>query len=142
MRIRLRGIEGIALTLLAALAVSCASTGGDVDVTPQLRTNVDAHIGKSFTTEGNKLENLSSDFGPNETVYAVVDVPGKVDGSMRIRWAYGNETLDEQTVTLQSGVNVYPFRLLPPTGGHRTGDYRFEVFVNENRAETETFTVR
>lgn len=138
---RLGGMEVLALALVAAVAVSCASTGGDVDVTPTLRTSVDAHIGKNFTSDGKNVENMTSSFTPNETVFAVVDVPGRVDGTLKIRWLYGNELLDEQNVALQSGINVYPFRLMAPAGGHRMGEYRFEVWINNDRSESETFNV-
>lgn len=129
---------------LAGLAGGCAM-GGGVDATPTLRTSVDAHIGKGWTSDSTRVENITADFAPNETVHAIVDVPPKIEGTIRVRLVFGeNETIEEKTMTLQSAdkVNVYPYRLFPPADGHRIGDYKFEVYVNDNLAETEKFTVR
>jgi hypothetical protein len=135
----------LVLALLVGVTASCAGTqgGGDVDVTPTVRTNIDAHIGKDFTSDSTRIGNISNDFGPNETVFAVVDVPGKIEGAINIRWMYGeSETVLEQTVPIQEGIHAYRFRLDPAAGGHRVGDYRFEVYLNNNRAESESFKVK
>jgi len=132
------GLFGLAL--LAALT-SCAATGGDVDTTPTLRTSVDAHIGKNFTPDSTRVGELSSNFATGETVFAVVDVPGKIEGSLRVRWMRGGETVLEQTVPILDGVNAYRFRLEPPVGGLPPGDYTFEVWLGDNRAEAESFKI-
>src|SRR5262245_3295250 len=139
---RSRGTMGFATVLLAGLAMSCAATNHDVDVTPTARLKIDAHVGKSWTSDSTRIENISSDFRPNETVFATVDVPGKIEGTLRVRWVYGGSTIDERTMPIQEGVNVYAFRLTPPTQGLGPGEYRFEVFVNDDPTDTETFRVR
>lgn len=139
-----RYLHRVAVTLLvlalAAVACSCAATGGDVDVTPTARLEVDGHVGKTWNSDSTRIENISDSFGPNETVYAVVDVPGDEGGVLRIRWLYGSETVHEQTVTTQSGRRHYAFRL-SPGAGLRTGDYKMEVWLNGQLAETESFRV-
>jgi hypothetical protein len=143
MRIRDCGLLMLALAL-AGLAGSCATSGG-VDTTPTLRTKADAHIGKGWTSDSTRVETITDDFMPNETIHAIVDMPSRIDGTIRVRWVFGeSETIEEKTMTLQSDakVNVYPFQLAPPATGHRVGDYKFEVYVNEDLADTEKFHVR
>ena len=132
----------LAAALLVALATSCASTKPDVDATPTARLKIDAHVGKGWSSDSTRIENIADDFHPNETVYAIVDVPGKTEGVLRVRWVYGGDTIDERTMAIQEGVNVYPFRLTPPAEGLKVGDYRFEVFVNDNPSDSETFFVK
>jgi hypothetical protein len=132
----------LAAALLAGLATSCAATKNDVDATPTARLKIDAHVGKGFSSDSTNIVNISDDFRPNETVYAIVDVPGKTEGMLRVRWVYGGDTIDERTMAIQEGVNVYPFRLTPPAEGLKVGDYRFEVFVNDNPSDSETFHVK
>ncbi len=143
MTIRTHGLRMLGVALLAGLAASCASTSPDLDVTPTARTSVDAHVGKNFSSDSTHVGDISNDFGPNETVFAVVDVPGKIEGTVKVRWIYGeNETIQEQNLVIEEGVNVYRFRLIPPAGGLRAGKYRFDVYIDANRAESESFTVR
>jgi hypothetical protein len=134
-----------ALLLLSAVAASCAGTK-DVDVTSTARLTVDAHVGKSFTSDSSRIENLSSHFAPNEAVYAMIDVPGREDGTLKIRWVYGaegaGETVLEQTVPLlPDKTAAYRFMLPPPEGGLKAGSYRLEVYVNDTLKETEMFEV-
>jgi hypothetical protein len=133
--------RGFALVLLAGSVVSCAG-GGGVDTTPTLRTSVDAHIGKGLASDSTHVENISDTFTPKETVVAVIDIPTRIEGNLRIRWVLGeSESLGEESRALQPGANVYVYRLTPPAGGHRVGDYRFEIYINDNLTETERFKV-
>ena len=43
---------------------------------------------------------------------------------------------------IMEGINRYRFRMEPPAGGHKTGQYRLEVFVNDDLSDTEHFEVR
>ena len=125
---------------LAGSLLSCAS-GGGVDATPTLRTSVDAHLGKGWTSDSTRVENLTTDFSPTDVVHAIVDVPTKIDGTIRVVWMRGTDILEEKSRGLEPGANVYPYRLFPPAGGHPVGDYTFEVYINGNRAEAESFKV-
>jgi hypothetical protein len=113
----------------------------DVDMTTTMNTGVDAHVGRTITSDSTKVDDITAKFAPNQTVYAVIDVPGKKEGILRVRWAYGAETVQEVSRPLQTEANAYPFRLDPPEGGFRLGDYELEVFINENRVEMEKFKV-
>jgi hypothetical protein len=141
MRMRFLGLGLFALAL-AVLSVSCAGHVPDVDTTPTVRTSVDAHVGKSMTPDGVRIDNIAKEFDKNETVFAVVDVPGKIEGTLRVRWLRGDEQVKEQTVSLSDDVHAYSFQLPPAEGGNPTGDYTLEVYVNGNRAETEKFEVK
>jgi len=128
---------------LAVLVASCATTKSEVDVTPTARVTVDAHVGKDPSPDGTKIGNISSEFGTTETVYAVVDVPGRLEGkTLRVRWLRGDQQVSEQSVPLTSEVHAYPFQLVPATSGHTTGEYVLEVFVNDDRVETEHFKIQ
>jgi hypothetical protein len=135
-----KGLLGLAL--LVALSSCASSRGGDVDITPTARTNVDAHVGKGFTSDSTRVDNISDRFSPSETVHAVVDVPGKIEGIVQVRWLRGADTIGEQAIAIMDGVNAYRFRLEPPAGGHQLGDYRFEVWIDGNRVESESFSVQ
>jgi hypothetical protein len=133
-------VAATAVTLsLVALASSCATTG-DVDTTPTAGLKVDAHVGKTWNSDSSRIENISDNFMANETVLAVVDVPGDASGTLRVRWMYGNETVSEQTITTQTGQRTYAFRL-SPGAGLRTGDYKFEAWLNGELRDSENFKV-
>jgi hypothetical protein len=134
-------MPALALALLAGAAGSCAGTG-DVDMTPSARLTVDAHVGKTFSGDSTRVADITDDFAPNEAVLAVVDVPGRKDGVVRARWVYGSEVVSEQSIPIMEHVNAYRFRLEPPPGGHRAGQYKLEVYINDTLAETESFNVR
>lgn len=133
---------GILCLTLVVMAVSCASSRPDVDVTPTARTNVDAHVGKSLSSEGNAIADITDRFGSSETVFAVVNVPGKIEGTMRVVWMRDTQQVHEQSVTLDDDVHAYSFQLAPASGGHTAGTYRFEVYINGDRAEVENFQVQ
>ena len=140
MRSRSNGAALIAAASLALLAASCAGTA--VDMTPTLNTKVDAHVGKSWTSDSTRMVDIADEFKPNDTVFALVDVPGKIEGVVRVRWVFGeSEVVQEQTIEVQEGTNVYPFRLTPPAGGLKAGPYKFEVYINENKSDSESFSV-
>ena len=142
----MRGRSPVLALLLGAAAlglVSCATTSKDVDMTQSARITVDAHVGKGMTADGKNIDNISKDFTTSETVYAVVDVPGRLDGKdVKVRWVMGTDVVSEQTMAVQDGVNVYPFQLAPPSGGFQPGEYRFEVWIDGKEVEQEKFTVR
>jgi hypothetical protein len=130
------------MALVAVLSTSCATTG-DVDATPTLRTSVDTHIGKSLTADNQRISNLADDFQPNETIYAVVDVPGNREGTLRVRWVFGAmETLREQSMPIRNGATSYVFQLDPRDGANKVGDYRLEVYLDELQVDSENFSVR
>ena len=141
MRIRSHGWALVALASLASL-VSCAGSKG-LDATPTLRLSVDAHVGKGFNSDSTGIVNISDNFTPTETVFALVDVPGKKEGVIKVRWMYGDtEPVQEQSMQLQESANAYPFRFTPPAEGNRVGKYHFEVWINDNKTETESFEVK
>jgi len=143
MKGRSHALAMLALAAATSLLASCAATSKDVDMTPHARITVDAHVGKGMTPDGKNIDNISKDFTTSETVYAVVDVPGRLESKdVKVRWVHGSDVVAEQEMTVQDGVNVYPFQLAPPSGGLQPGDYRFEVWIDGKEVEKEAFTVR
>ena len=126
---------------LAVIVAGCAGPKSGVDLTPTMRLKVDAHIGKSWNSDGTKIASLSKTFSPTETVLAAVDVPGSADGTMTVRWTFGSDVLKEQSVTLGDKTTLYKFELPPAEGGNRAGEYEFQVLINDNESDTERFTV-
>lgn len=141
MKIPSMAVRSLALAL-ALVAVSCA--GGmqprDPDVTPMANLRADAHIGKTMTADSTRVSDIADRFTPNETVHAIVDVPGRSTGTLKVKWMYGDETVREQEMSLDSGRPLH-FEFTPAGAGHRTGEYRFEVEIDGNRVETERFQV-
>jgi len=131
----------ITTTLFLIGVLGCAGPKSGIDMTPTARLKVDAHIGKNWNDDGTKIQNLSSSFNPNETVLAAVDVPGRADGTMTVRWMFGSDVLKEQSVTLDDKTTLYKFELPPAEGGNKVGDYEFRVLVNGNESDTERFKV-
>lgn len=148
MKNRSQGLGIWLLALAAVLTASCAGARNEAteqarstDLSPTARTTVDAHVGKGLSSDGNKIETITDDFGPNETVFAVVDVPGSMDGQLQVRWMHGGTQVHEQTVTLNN-THAYSFQLDPAAGGNQAGDYELEVYVNGKRVESEKFKIK
>jgi len=131
----------ITIALVLVVLASCSSVGPSVDMTPTARLAVDAHVGKGWTADSTRIDNITKDFGPNETVYAAVDMPGSKDGIVKARWMYNGTEVQEHVIPTLEGINVYRFQLDPPPGGRPAGEYTFEVYVNDQKMETESFTV-
>ena len=127
--------------LLPLLALSCAGGTSDVDVTPTARMTVDAHVGKSMTSDGMRIDNISSSFKPTDTVYAVIDVPGSKEGTLNVRWVNGTDTVKEETLNITGDTKVLKTQLTPPEGGLKPGTYELQVMMNGDRLETEKFEV-
>lgn len=141
MKIPTMAVRSLALAL-ALLAVSCA--GGmqprDPDVTPMANLRADAHIGRTMTADSTRISDLADRFTPGETVHAIVDVPGRNSGTLKVKWMFGDETVSEQEMSLGSGRPLH-FEFRPAESGSRTGEYRLEVEIDGNRVETERFQV-
>lgn len=136
----LRILASLAMVVLAATAMSCATTKTDVDLTPTASTKVDAHLGKGWNSDSTQIENISSNFRPEDVLYLVADVPGDATGTLRVRWMSGSSVVMEQTATVESGKHRYPFKLAasPPLA---VGDYKVEVWLNDKLADTEHFKI-
>jgi hypothetical protein len=133
----------LALSLLASLFLiaACSKVGPSVDMTPTAHLAVDAHIGKGYTEDSTRVENITKDFGPNDMVAAAVDVPGHKGESVRAVWVYNGQIIQEHTTAVQDDINVYRFRLEPPAGGHQLGNYTFEIYIGGKKVESEKFSV-
>jgi hypothetical protein len=143
MRPGIQSLQAIALAGIVLMSASCAGTLRDVDTTPTARTTVDTHIGKSLTADNQRIRDIEDSFQPTETIYAVVDVPGSREGTLRVRWVFGAmETLREQSMMIQANTHSYLFQLDPKDGGHSVGDYRLEVYVDDAQADSENFRVQ
>lgn len=142
MRTGLRALVMLGSISIALLAASCSKVGPSVDLTPTLRLKPDAHIGKSLTSDSTRIGDISDTFTPNETIFATVDVPGSTRGTVTAKWLFGTESVQDHAIEIMEGTNVYRFRLIPPAGGHRVGDYRFEVYIDGTSVEAENFKVQ
>jgi hypothetical protein len=135
------------LALIPMLVIGCGSTSYDQTTTPggTTATHVDARLGKSLSADSTGIGTASDRFSPNETVYAVIDVPPSTTGrTMDVRWVYGasgGQTVAKESVTIVPGTTSYHVDLTPPDGGNKPGDYQLEISMNGDRVETERFTV-
>lgn len=137
----LRLLSTLSLVAIAATAISCASSKTDVDVTPTGRFSVDAHVGKGWSSDSSKIENISSSFRPEDVVHAVVDLSGDQAGTITARWLTdAGAVVSETSRTIEAGRRNYPFWLSNGTP-LANGDYRLEVWVNGKLEDTEKFKI-
>ena len=141
MRNSVRLLSSLCLAALAASAISCATSKTDVDLTPTGRMRADAHVGKGWNTDSTKIENISSNFRPEDVVHIVVDVPSEQTGVIRARISKDpGGIVTETSRPIVAGQRNYAFW---PTSGTPLppAEYKLEVWVNDDLVDTEKFKV-
>jgi hypothetical protein len=105
-----------------------------------------AALGKAIGAD-KKVTAESDTFGPKDTIYASVDTAGAGHAKVRALWSFvkGTKTakVDETTIELFStGPSTNEFHVSKPSGWPK-GDYKVEIFLNEDAAPavTKTFKV-
>lgn len=141
MRNSVRLLTSLALAALAASAISCASSKTDVDLTPTGRMKADAHVGKGWNPDSTKIENISSNFRPEDVIAIVVDVTGDQSGLIRARISKDpGGVVTETSRPIVTGQRNYAF--WPTTGTPLPpAEYKLEVWINSDLVDTEKFKV-
>ncbi len=130
----------LAVLALTASTLACAFGGGE----PSLN-----NIRTAYDSDG---ANVSSTFGPSDTVYVVTDLSNGVKGNVvSSDWYVENaEGVDpnflmdsvQYDVVDDTFTGTVHFYFEAPDGGWPAGTYRVEVFFNGQPAETVRFTIQ
>jgi hypothetical protein len=122
------GIVALFLTVL----VGCGSNHG-LNVTG-------IQLGRSVHSD-HTVGGITTAFGPDDTIYLSVLTGGAGSGTIRVRWTYGDRVIDEPSKQVSyTQASATDFRL-QSASGFPTGDYKAEVFVNDQLVATRTFKV-
>lgn len=145
-------IKPIRVALMAMLAFGVAACGrGDRDattseggavVTESAVRVADVELGRGVGAD-NRIADETDDFRPNDTIYASVRTTGSGTATITARWTYQDgQVVDSTSRSIQpTGEAHTQFNITRP-GGWPTGNYRLEVLVNGQVAETEEFEVK
>lgn len=130
----------LAALALAAATLACSLGGGE----PAL-----SNVRTAFDSDG---ANVSSTFGPSDTVYVVTDLSNGVKGNVVSSDWYAesadgvdpNFFMDtvQYTVVDDSFTGTVHFYFEAPDGGWPAGTYRVEVFFNGQPSATVRFTIQ
>ena len=128
----LRNIRSVAIVLVLA-AAGCGPSEPLTVTTIQL--------GRSLNSD-DSINQHTTTFKPNETIYAsaINQAPGK--GTIAVRWVYAGQTVSEETKEVSfNREGATAFHLQAPSAGFPAGDYRLEVQVNGQPAGVREFRV-
>lgn len=130
----------LAVSALVAATLACSFGGGE----PSL-----SNIRTAYDSDG---ANVSSTFGPSDTVYVVTDLSNGVKGNVvSSDWYVENaEGVDpnflmdsvQYDVVDDTFTGTVHFYFEAPDDGWPAGTYRVEVFFNGQPAETVRFTIQ
>src|SRR5678815_2675595 len=93
-------MHGLPAFVLLVFLGACSSVGPSVDMTPTAHMAVDAHLGKGWTADSTRVENITKDFATTDMVAVAVDVPGHKGESVRGVWSLNGQIIYEQTLTV------------------------------------------
>jgi len=120
---------------IAAAALVCSFACADG---PLHAANI--QVGRAINPDGS-VGSPSTLFKPTETVYVSVltDAAGK--GTIRLKWMYGDQVIDEPTKQVSfKGPGATSFQM-QNSGGFPPGSYSVEVFVDDVPAGKRAFKV-
>jgi hypothetical protein len=128
--LRLRAVCCVAFALVAI--VGCGPT-------EPLQLNT-IQLGRSLNPDSSIAEHTTA-FRRNDTVYVAVltSAPGR--GTIRVRWTYGGQLIDEpQREVSYRDAAATSFHLVN-SGGFPAGNYSVEVFIDDKSVGSRNFRV-
>lgn len=102
----------------------------------------DVTIGKKVGTDGMiATEDQGDDFAPGETVHVVMNAADTPAGSaVKVAWYGPGETkINEESKTVEAGATYLDFQA--DTTSWAKGDYRAEVWIGDEKVNTQQFQV-
>ncbi len=102
----------------------------------------DVTIGHHVATDGTiAATDQGDDFAPGETVNVTMKVADAPAGSVvRVLWyGPGEKKINEDSKTVEAGAQYLPFQA--DTTSWKKGDYRAEVWVGDEKVNTQEFQV-
>ena len=115
------------------------------DVSPPVAQAMvdDVLLGTAVATDGQiPAKSRADDFVPGEDIYLTMDVSDAAPGTMvKVVWFGPDERpIGEQSQTVTSGVSTLKF-MKDGTRAWKTGDYRAEVWVGDEKVNDERFNI-
>jgi hypothetical protein len=124
------------LSITAALLIAFAGCAP----TEPLRVET-IQLGRSLNPDNSVAEHTTT-FRRNDTVYVAVLTSAAGQGTIRVRWTYGGQRIDEpQKEVSYRDAAATSFNLVN-SGGFPPGNYAVEVFVDGTSAGTRNFNVQ
>ncbi|MDQ3698323.1 MAG: hypothetical protein M3373_09905 [Gemmatimonadota bacterium] len=146
------GALGATLVFTAACGGNDARDAATTDTSPgtldrpavTLRVT-DVQLGRTMGAD-NRIADETDDFGPNDTIHAVVAHEGAAAGtSITARWTFEDgQVVDERTETVSptGATTEYTHFMVAKPSGWPRGEYRLHILVNGREVETEEFEVK
>lgn len=133
----------LAVLLVAGLA-ACGRDAGDDPATPgaQAVRFESAELGRAVGGDGS-INDPTSDFGPNDTIYVSVETSGSSDATtLAARWTYedGQEVDRTETTIAPTGTEHTELHVSNPNGWPE-GDYQVEILLDGRSVQTLDFEV-
>jgi hypothetical protein len=122
-------------------ATTDGTTSGATATTPVQVTDV--KVGRSLGSD-QRLKDETSDFRPNDVIYAVVETRGTGPSTtLEARWTYQDgQTVDQSSRTISAaGDDVTEFHIAKPSGWPK-GKYTVQVLLNGSPAGSKDFQVK
>lgn len=128
-----------ALIILAAVLVGC-----QFSFQVGLEPSIDQIVIARSLDEGQRPVEPTSVFGAEDVFYASVIVSNLEVGSrVTGKWYLGDEFIDEASVTMtEEGFSGYLGFTITPDTTWPPGEYRIEVYLDDQLLQTATFQVR
>ena len=130
---------GIKAFLLTHAAVGCLAITIACGPTEPLRLDT-IQLGRALNPDSSIAEHTTA-FRSNDTVYVAVLTTAPGRGTIRVRWTYGGQLIDEpQREVVYRDAAATSFQLVN-SGGFPPGNYSVEVFLDGESVGTRNFRV-
>jgi hypothetical protein len=126
-------------TSLLALIVTLAFLAGCSPTEPLKVETI--QLGRSLNPDNSVAEHATS-FRPSDTVYVSVLTPTPGRGTIRVRWTYGGQVIDEPEREVSYRDSAATSFHLVNSGGFPIGNYGVEVFLDGQSVGTRNFNVQ
>lgn len=129
-------------TMTSEQEVAGVDAPGDLNPVEAQTMVDDVTIGKAVGADGMiAAENQGDDFAPGETVYITMNAADAPAGSaVKVVWFGPGETrINEEEKQVQTGAQYLTFQA--DTASWAKGDYRAEVWIGDEKVNTQQFQV-
>jgi hypothetical protein len=121
------------VVLLAAAVLGCRP-GGPLQVSG-------LQLGRSKNADGS-VGGHTTQFRPDQTIYAAVATAGPGAGTIAARWFYAGRLVSEETKKVSYNREAYTEFHIQNSGGFPPGDYRVEILLDGTEVASRDFRVQ
>ena len=122
-----------ALVLLLVLAAACRPS-------EPLRVS-GLQLGRSRNAD-NSVGGHTTQFRPDQTIYASVVTDGPGSGTIAARWIYAGRLVSEERKDVSYNREAYTEFHIQNSGGFPPGDYRVEILLDGTEVASRDFRVQ